>query len=158
MKLPFDPETNSTIISDISYVQPMFIDQEKKWKEMTPDDELNEMVQVLTVVQYSRSLLHRVVSMNLYSISAISAMIKARAVSLNEEQIQNIETETVESIFSKAMKCVIEISKDDVMESVFQKGVQTFDDKVNETTLELLLSWMANIHSDLMIYEDGAIY
>ena len=125
---------------------------------MRPDGKLNEMVQILTMVQYSRSLLHKVISMSLYPISAIAATTKARAVSLNEEQIHNIETETVESIFSKAMKCVIEISKDDVMESVFQKGVQTFDDKVNETTLELLLSWMANIHSDLMIYEDGAIY
>ena len=99
----------------------MFIDQQEKWKEMTPDGELNEMVQVLTVVQYSRSLLHRVVSMSLYSISAIAAMIKARAVSLNEEQIQNIETETVESIFSKAMKHVIEISKDDLMEVSFRR-------------------------------------
>ena len=121
MKLPFDPETNNNIISDISYVQPMFIDQEEKWKEMRPDGELNEMVQILTMVQYSRSLLHKVISMSLYPISAIAATIKPRAVSLNEEQIHNIETETVESIFSKAMKCVIEISKDDVMEVSFRR-------------------------------------
>ena len=70
---------------------------------------------------YSRSLLHKVVSMSLYLISAIAAMIKARAVSLNEEQIQSIETETVESIFLKAMKCVIEISKNDVMEVSFRR-------------------------------------
>ena len=212
MKLPFDPKTNSTIVSDISYVQPVnykwhAVDPEEEWKEVTPDDELNEMAQLLAMVYHSsstpRSLLSKVAAVSLYPIPAIVAMIKA--VSLNEEQIQNIEEETVESIFLKAFERTTEMSKDDLMEMkpqpllhiwdcggqpvfleilpafltartmfflmfnalksfdekwdsvISTQGVQEFDDKVNETTLELLLSWMANIHSHLIAYDDGAI-
>ena len=118
MELHFDPKINSTIVSDITLVQPMFMDQENKWKEVTPDDELNEMAQVLAMVYHSssipKSLLSKVVAESLYPVSAIAAMIKA--VSLNEEQIQSIEKETVDSIFTKAMEHAIEKSKDNLME------------------------------------------
>ena len=78
----FDPTINSTVISNVSYLQ-------EKWKEMTSDDELNEMVQGLARILHSnsisRSLLSKVSAVILYPISAIAVMIKA--VSLNEEQI-----------------------------------------------------------------------
>ena len=78
----FDPTINSTVISNVSYLQ-------EKWKEMTSDDELNEMVQGLARILHSnsisRSLLSKVSAVSLYPISAIAVMIKA--VSLNEEQI-----------------------------------------------------------------------
>ena len=212
MELPFDPKTNSTIISDISYVQPVnykwhAVDPEEKWKEVTSDDELNEMAQLLAMVYPSsstpRPLHSKVAAISLYPISAIAAMIKD--VPLNEEQIHNIEKETMESIFSKAMKRAYRMSKDDLKEMkpqpllhiwdcggqpvfleilpafltprtmfflmfnalksfsekwhsvISTQGVQEFDDEVNETTLELLLSWMANIHSHLIAYDNGAI-
>ena len=212
MKLPFDPKTRSTVVSDISYVQPVeykwhAVELEEKWKEMTPDDELNEMAQLLAMVYHSsstsRSLLSKVAAMSLYPISAIAHMIKG--VSLNEEQIEDIEKERVESIFLKAMERAIKMPKDDLvkmepqplfniwdcggqpifleilpafltprtmfflmfnaLKSLNEKwhsvisieGEQEFHEEVDETTLELLLSWMANIHSQLITYDDGAI-
>ena len=212
MKLPFDPKTRSTVVSDISYVQPVeyrwhAMELEEKWKEVTSDDELNEMAQLLAMVYHSsstsRSLLSKVAAMSLYPISAIAHMIEA--VSLSEEQIEDIEKDRVESIFLKAMERAIEMPKDDLvkmepqplfniwdcggqpifleilpafltprtmfflmfntMKSLNEKwhsvisteGEQEFDEEVDETTLELLLSWMANIHSQLITYDDGAI-
>ena len=55
MELPFDLETNSTIVSDISYVKPVFRDQ-KKLKTVTSDNELNEMAQLLATICHSRSV------------------------------------------------------------------------------------------------------
>ena len=207
MELPFDPKTNSTVVSDINYIQTGFIDQEEKWKEVTPDDELNEMAQLLAMIHHSSSIPKstpsKVAAVSLYPISAIAAMIKA--VTLNEEQIRDIEKERVESIFLKAMERATEMSKDDVTKMkpqpllqiwdcggqpvfleilpafltsrtmfflmfdalkaidekwhsmIYTQGVQEDDEEVNETTLELLLSWMANVHSHLITYKDGAI-
>ena len=212
MKLPFDPKAKSTVVSDISYVQPVeykwhAMELEEKWKEMTSDDELNEMAQLLAMVYHSssisRSLLNKVAAMSLYPISAIIHMIKA--VSINEEQIQDIEKERVESIFLNAMERARGMSKDDLMEMepqplvhiwdcggqpifleilpafltprtmfflmfnalksfnekwhsvISTEGEQEFVEEVDETILELLLSWMANIHSHLIAYDDGAI-
>ena len=207
MELPFDPKTNSTVVSDINYIQTGFIDQEEKWKEVTPDDELNEMAQLLAMIHHSSSIPKstpsKVAAVSLYPISAIAAMIKA--VTLNEEQIRDIEKERVESIFLKAMERATEMSKDDITKMkpqpllqiwdcggqpvfleilpafltsrtmfflmfdalkaidekwhsmIYTQGVQEDDEEVNETTLELLLSWMANVHSHLITYKDGAI-
>ena len=68
--------------NDMSYVQPLeykwhTLNPEDKWKEVTPDDELNQMAEVLARVHHSsstaRHLLRKVAAVSLYSISAISA-------------------------------------------------------------------------------------
>ena len=210
MELPFDPKTNSTIVSDISNVQTLeykwhTLNPEDKWKEVTPDDELNEMAQLLAMVHHSSStpryLLRKAAAIGLYPISAIS--FKTKNVQLNKDQVCNIEKKGVESIFLKAKERASGIPKDELMKPrpllhiwdcggqpvfldilpafltprtmfflmfdalkslnekwhsvIYTQGVQYNDEEVNETTLELLLKWMTNIHSYLMAYEDGAI-
>ena len=39
---------------------------------------------------------------------------------------------------------------------IYTQGAQYNDEEVNETTLELLLNWMTNIHSHLIAYKDDA--
>ena len=47
MEQPFDPHTTSTIVSDVSTVRPFGHEWQtmsgKKWREMTPEDEIKEL-------------------------------------------------------------------------------------------------------------------
>ena len=208
MKKKFDPNKGSTIVSEVSTVRPLYEWQttgqgDDAWKEVTDDDELDELAQLLTpAVNDSSSSTHIESASNLYSVD--HPMIDVASVS--EEQIQRIEKTKVDSIFSETIQYAFQklhtVHTDDKNPQTFlhiwdcggqpifleilpafltprtmfllmfdaskpfnkkwhsvinTEGEERFGEEVNNTTLELLLSWMANIYSNFMVYNNGAI-
>ena len=58
MKLPWDPNTNSTIISDVSCVRPFakewYAPKGEQWKEVTYEDEIEEMARLFNALHKDR--------------------------------------------------------------------------------------------------------
>ena len=90
MKFSWQPRTTSTIISDVSYVRPfghdwyamILEDTDNKWRDVTPDDEIEEIAQLLALVYKHgsgpRSVLNTMAASALYP---IAAMMKASTLS-----------------------------------------------------------------------------
>ena len=60
MEQPFDPHTTSTIVSDVSTVRPFGHEWQtmsgKKWREVTPEDEIEELAYLFEQSQKSRKM------------------------------------------------------------------------------------------------------
>ena len=86
---------------------------DNKWREVTPDDEIEEMAQLLTLVyKYGfgpRSVLNTMSASALYP---IAAMMKAST--LSSQLVQDIETTKVNEILSKAIARSEHISRGDL--------------------------------------------
>ena len=207
MKKTFDSNKHSTIVSEVSTVRPLYEWQttgqgDDAWKEVTNDDELDELAQLLTAaVNNSSSSTHIESASSLYSVD--HPMIDVASVS--EKQIQHIEKTKVDLIFSEAIERTFKklgnVDMDDKRPQTFlhiwdcggqpvfleilpafltsrtmfllmfdaskpfdqkwhsvinTEGEERFEEEVNNTTLELLLSWMANVYSHFMAYNNGA--
>ena len=194
MKKPFDSKILSTVVCKVSTLQPLYecqttdLGDDDTWIEVTDEDELNELAQLLSTLSIYTEVASRLCSTD--------PLIDD--VSVSEKQVEDTQNKKVDSIIKRAFQNLnkdkkpgpffhlwdcggqpvfLEIlpafltprtmfflmfnalkSFDEKWDSVIStQGVQEFDNKVNETTLELLLSWMANIHSHLIAYDDGAI-
>ena len=59
MEQPFDPHTTSTIVSDVSTVRPFGHEwqtmSDNKWREVTPEDEIEELAYLFEQSQSNRS-------------------------------------------------------------------------------------------------------
>ena len=59
MEQPFDPHTTSTIVSDVSAVRPFRYEWQttsgKKWREVTPEDEIEELAYLFEQSQSDKS-------------------------------------------------------------------------------------------------------
>ena len=209
MKKTFDPNKRSTIVSEVSTVRPLYEWQttgqgDDAWKEVTDDDELDELAQLLTAaVNNSSSSTNIESASSLYSVDLDHPMIDVA--SMSEKQIQHIEKTKVDLIFSEAIERTFQklynVDMDDKRPQTFlhiwdcggqpvfleilpafltprtmfllmfdasksfnqnwhsvinTEGEERFEEEVNNTTLELLLSWMANVYSQFMVYDNGA--
>ena len=87
---------------------------DNKWREVTPDDEIEEMAQLLTLVYKHgsgpRSVLNTMSASALYP---IAAMMKASS-TLSSQLVQDIETTKVNEILSKAIARSEHISRGDL--------------------------------------------
>ena len=120
MKLPWEPHTTSTVISDISYVRPfghqwykMNQEDDDKLVEVTFDEEINELGKLLALVYHdpsnTMSAHSKVTASALYS---IASMINAS--SLSSKQIEDIEGTNVDKILSMAISYSESMSPDDL--------------------------------------------
>ena len=110
MKEPWNPHINSTNISDIHSLRPigrewqsLGHEGEEKWREVTEEDELNEMAELLAAVHQNRS------SFNEFS-SKVTAATKLfphshdlKATSISEEKVEEFEKSHVQSVLSGAI-------------------------------------------------------
>ena len=199
MKKPFDKKILSTIVCKVSTLQPSFEYQttylgDDTWIEVTDDDELNELAQLLLQERKDSTLSIHTEATS--SPNFIDPLIDDVLVS--EKQVEDIPKKKVNSTLKRALQ---NPNKDKKRQPFFHlwdcggqpvfleilpafltprtmfllmfnaskplnskwhsvinsEGEEEVVEEVNETTLEMLLSWMANIHSHLMTYDDGAI-
>ena len=110
MKQPWNPQINSTIVSDVHSLRPigrewqsLGHEVEEKWKEVTEEDELNEMAELLAAVHQNRT------SLNEFSSNVIAAtklypdthMLKTSSVS--KEKVEEFEKSHVQFVLSEAI-------------------------------------------------------
>ena len=116
MKLPWNPCTNSTIVSDVSLVWHTMDDD--KWREVTEEDERDELAQLLAIVyrDSSGSFLQAVAASTLFP---IPAMINVASVS--EIKVKEIERNSVESVITDAIERAKRITVPSDLKSVQSK-------------------------------------
>ena len=208
MRERWDPLTiNSTIVSDVQSIRPIGYEwqslgyhKNEQWREVTEDDEVQEMAELLVAVdnvscvKELRSKTKAVT--DLFPVDTDSSLEDTKS-------IEYLEQTHVESVFSKAVDCARFITKINVTPQPFVhiwdcggqpvfleilpafltsrtmflllydaskgfhekwKSVQTIqgerkgDEEVDMTTLDLLHSWLSNIHIHLAKYdEEGTI-
>ena len=211
MKERWDPSTiNSTIVSDVQSIRPIGYEwqslgyhENEQWREVTEDDEVQEMAELLVAV-HNESCVKKLRSKT----KAVTELFPVSPVhtdsSLEDtKSIEYLEQTHVESVFSKAVNWAQSITERNVTPQPFVhiwdcggqavfleilpafltsrtmflllydaskkfdenwKSVQTVQgerkevEEVNMTTLDLLHSWLSNIHIHLANYdEEGAI-
>ena len=93
MEQPFDPHTTSTIVSDISTVRPFGHEwqtmSDNKWREVTPEDEIEELAYLFKQSQSDKSK----------TISASSSIVEPITTPATISDVK--EKDTIESILVK---------------------------------------------------------
>ena len=160
MKLPWQPNTTSTIISDVSCVRPFghdwctmsLEDTDDKWKEVTFEDEIEEMAQLLAIVYKNRSspgsVLNTMAASALYP---IAAMMKSS--SLSTQLVQDIETTKVNEILSKAIARSKHISTDDLSRIKPQPFLHIWDCGGQPVFLEILPAFLTPRTMFLLLFD-----
>ena len=96
MEQPFDPHTTSTIVSDVSTVRPFGHEWQtmsgNKWREVTPEDEIEELAYLFEQSQSDKSK----------TMSASSSIIEAITTSATIADVKR--KNTIDSILAK-VKC-----------------------------------------------------
>ena len=106
MNLKFNRKTNSTIVADIQSVRPVeynwasTVPGSKEWKDVTPDDELNELAQLIARV-------HKTQNIPVLSITPAPSLVSlaslASVVSFPERKIEALEEASVTKSISDAI-------------------------------------------------------
>ena len=93
MEQPFDPHTTSTIVSDVSTVRPFGLEWQtmsgNKWREVTPEDEIEELAYLFEQSQSDKSK----------TMSALSSIIKPITSPATISDVK--EKDTIDSILVK---------------------------------------------------------
>ena len=107
MKEPWNPHINSTIISDVHSLRPIGRDwqtlghkDEEKWREVTEEDELNEMAELLAAVHQNRSSLNEFSSKVIAATKLFPDSHMLESTSISEEKVKEIEKSRVQSMSS----------------------------------------------------------
>ena len=210
MKLHWEPDTTSTIISEVNCVRPfghqwynMSLEDDDKLIKVTDNDEMEEMAKLLSLVHRDPS--HTTSVLSSVSVSSLYSEIDVME-TVSTKQIKDIERSQVDLILSDAISRTKKMSSNDLNnvkpqpflhiwdcggQPVFLEilpafltprtmfllmfdaskdfnerwqsvqhvaGVETLDEEVNVTTLDLMLNWMASIDGHLMRYNsDGGL-
>ena len=110
MKEPWNPHIDSTIISDVHSLRPigrewqtLGHEDEEKWREVTEEDELNEMAELLAAVHQNKTSLNEF-SSKVIAVTKLfpdSRMLKTSSIS--EEKVEEFDKTHVQSVLSKAI-------------------------------------------------------
>ena len=200
MQLPWEPKTNSTILTDVEMVRPVEYELQKNWSPMEEYDEIEELAYLLATVYddpaAASKLLSVVDGLSLYPDEDSSLPVSRDKINAKSKEVNMILSKAIERanhtspIMLQKLhdQCYLHIwdcggqpvfleilpaflttrtmflllfnaSKnfDELWESIrTEEGKKFHDGRENATTQELLLSWMANIHSHLVeLDEDG---
>ena len=113
MNFKFDRKTNSTIVADIQSVRPVeynwasTVPGSKEWKDVTPDDELNELAQLIVRVNKTQG------SVNILPSTAAAGNFSS-LVSFPEMNIETLEEASVTKSISDAISRAHIMAYDDV--------------------------------------------
>lgn len=109
MKLPWDPKTDSTLVSDIDTLRPVGYQwetmerQKRKWRVATEEDNIDELAHLLAAVysdpDSSMNLLSTVAALSLYHIESLAC-----DSTLSEKEINDIHKSKVSVLLSKAIE------------------------------------------------------
>ena len=180
MKLPWNPNTTSTVISDISKVRPFTHEwhtlKEDQWRVISYEDEIEELAGLILAV-YKKELegvddiayAHSNIFVEVDAIisDAISYINKNPTLPLKPQPFLHfwdcgglppfLEILPV-FLTSRTLFFLIFDAEKDLMsnwKSVINiEGERIDQEEVHITTLDYMLSWMANIHGHLMTYDE----
>ena len=160
MKQPWNPNINSTIVSDIHSLRPigrewqsLDHEDEEKWREVTEEDELNEMAELLVVVHQNRSSLDEfsskvIAATNLYP---DTSMLKTS--SILKEKVEEFEKIHVQSVLSEAITRANSLPKSSARNIEPQPFFHIWDCGGQPIFLEILPAFLTSRTMFLLLYD-----
>ena len=149
MKLPWESDTTSTIISEVSCVRPfghqwynMSLEDDDKLIEVTDEDEIDEMAKLLALVYQdpsnTTSVLSSVSASTLYNLASIP---KINPLTVSS-RIKDIEGMKVDKILSEAISKSEQMSPDDLKNIKPQPFLHIWDCGGQPVFLEILPAFL----------------
>ena len=160
MKEPWNPRLDSTIVSDVLSLRPigrewqtLGNEEDEKWREVTEEDELNELAELLAAVHQNRS------SMNEFNRNVIEAtkLFKVSRMlessSISEEKVKEIEKSYVQSVLSKAIARASTIPRNSARNITSQPFLHIWDCGGQPIFLEILPAFLTSRTMFLLLYD-----
>ena len=157
MKLPWEPDTTSTSISEVSYVRPfrhqwynMSRKNDDKLIEVTDEDEIEEMATLLALVRrdlsHTTSVLSSVAVSSLYSGIFVPEPVPS-------EQIEDIGRSQVDLILSRAISRARRMSSSDLNDVQPQPFLHIWDCGGQPVFLEILPAFLTPRTMFLLLFD-----
>ena len=160
MKEHYDPKISSTIVCDVHSLRPigrewqmMGHEHEEKWKEVTEEDELNEMAELLAAVHKNISGFNEfsskvIAAANLYS---DSCMLNTSLIS--EEKVEQFKKSHVQSVLSEAIARANSIHMSSARNITPQPFLHIWDCGGQPIFLEILPAFLTSRTMFLLLYD-----
>ena len=159
MMLPWEQKTNSTIISDVEAVRPFgyewqtsMFEGDEKWREVTRDDELNELAQLLAAVHGSAPSFNLLPD-TMRAVALFSAPDLTPTMSLVEPNVADSEQTTVNEVLSEAIRLADRFSEADIMSLKPQPFLHIWDCGGQPVFLEILPAFLTSRTMFLLLFD-----
>ena len=159
MKESYNPNINSTIVSDVHSLRPigrewqtLGREDEEKWREVTEEDELNEMAELLAAVHENRT------SLNEFSSKVIAATKlfpdSQNTSSIPEvEKVEEFEKSHVKSVLSEAIARANSIPRSSIKNIKLQPFLHIWDCGGQPIFLEILPAFLTSRTMFFLMYD-----
>ena len=160
MKQPWNPLVNSTIVSDIHSLRPigrewqtLGYEVEEKWREVTEEDELNEMAELLAAVHQNRTSLNEFNSKVIEATKLYSGSRILNTSSISEEKVEEIEKSHVQFVLSEAIARANSIPMSSTRNIKPQPFLHVWDCGGQPIFLEILPAFLTSRTMFLLLYD-----
>ena len=160
MKEPWNPHINSTIVSDVHSLRPigrewqtLGHEDEEKWKEVTEEDELNEMAELLAAVHKNRNSLNEFSSRVIAATKLFPDSHMLESTSISEEKVEEIEKSHVQSVLSEAIARASSIPMSSARKIKPQPFLHVWDCGGQPIFLEILPAFLTSRTMFLLLYD-----
>ena len=152
MGLPFDAKANSTIVADVQSVRHEWAQAGDQWREMTPEDELEELAQLLAIVYHnprsSQGLLDTAAATSLFAKDVMPSTTKC-----SRSYVEEVKQTSVTEIFSKAMEMAERIPSTAVSQLKPQPFLHIWDCGGQPVFLEVLPAFLTSRTMFLLLFD-----
>ena len=159
MMLPWEPNTNSTIISDVETIRPFgyewqtsLFEGEGMWRKVTRDDELNELAQLLAAVHGSAPSFNLLPD-TMRAVSLFSTPNLTPTMSLVGSDVADVEQPTINEWLSEAIKRADHFSPTDIINSKPQPFLHIWDCGGQPVFLEILPAFLTSRTMFLLLFD-----
>ena len=160
MKEPYNPSISSTIVSDVHSLRPIGREwqtigheDEEKWKEVTEEDELNEMAELLAAVHQNKTSLNEFSSKVIAATKLFPDSHMLESTSISEEKVEEIEKSHVQSVLSEAIARASSIPMSSARNIKPQPFLHVWDCGGQPIFLEILPAFLTSRTMFLLLYD-----
>ena len=161
MKLPWQPHTTSTIISDVEAIRPFGYewqtsapDENEKWRKVTREDEMNELAQLLAAVHGNVPRFHSLPS-NMRAVALFSAPDLPPTPTIHQQAKVEavVEQKTVNDVLTEAIERANDMSTSDIMNLKPQPFLHIWDCGGQPVFLEILPAFLTSRTMFLLLFD-----
>ena len=160
MKEPYNPSISSTIVSDVHSLRPigrewqtLDHEDEEKWREVTEEDELNEMAELLAAVHKNRTSLNEFSSKVIAATKLFPDSHMLKTSSISEKKVEEFEKSHVQSVLSEAIARANFIPMSSARNIKPQPFLHVWDCGGQPIFLEILPAFLTSRTMFLLLYD-----
>ena len=160
MKEPYNPNISSTIVSDVHSLRPigrewqkLGHEDEEKWREVTEEDELNEMAELLAAVHQNISGFNEFSSKVIAATKLFPDSHMLRTSSISREKIEEFKNSHVQSVITEATARASSIPMSSAINITPQPFLHIWDCGGQPIFLEILPAFLTSRTMFLLLYD-----